>query len=406
MQTSTVLQDGQLTVHVLRRALAGVAASVGGDLSQPQDISRRFGLDKTLAWRISRAVREEDAWQALEHLPSRAGISIFAGAMTKAGATNERLEQLWVALANFEKFVESSAGDRETLEMIVSVPSRRSAQKKLEAFRKGGFQCNASLLGVRAKAQVHTRLVSPSKTANMLDFAVVTGLIDLCRLRPRLPWPVATIRNWGGLKGDVLDDSADIYSIEPHPSDQTPTPIIERFCSPASLELRTVHEGDGLHRYILDGGDIGNAGSVNVYCGWFCVANASTFETAPGERGEHGIMLCTPAEELIYDILIHESLDYAMDLKVQVYSMFPGSPQYPQAGAEHTMLPVPTELVSLGRSLPDAPCEGVTDYDAMLELAASRLGPPLSEYRAFRYRLAYPPIPAMCIISHALLRQP
>lgn len=404
LETKPTLQAGQAAVHSLRRALAGVTASVGADMGQPQDISRRFGLDKTLAWRISRAVREEDAWQALEHLPSRSGISIFAAAMTKAGAKADKLNTLWLALDEFEHFVESHAGDRATLNIIVSGPNDRSAHKKLEAFRKAGFQCNSSLLGARASLQFAAQILAPSKTAGMVDLGVLTGMTELLRLRPTSPWPIATVRNWGGMPGGLIDKAQGVLPIEVA-ADGTPSPLMREFCSPTALDICVIEQPPGTYRYLLKGGDLGFGGAANVVSGWMYIGTAPLRQTSPTELGEHGLILTTPAEELVFDVLIHRELDFAMDVTAAVYSQFPGRPLYPSPDADpvHSMLPVPTKVLDLGMTIPDSPSAKLPQYADILARVAARMGVELSDFRSFRYRLKYPPIPSMCVLSHPLL---
>ncbi|MBX9735939.1 MAG: hypothetical protein K2X32_03355, partial [Phycisphaerales bacterium] len=176
--------DGQIAIRDLRRALVAIIESVGGDPGVPQELSRRFRIDKTLAWRISRAVREEDPWSALQHVPGRSGLAIFQGAMVKAGAPAERAAELNDAIERFEGFVSTHARDRDTLEMIVSVPKGGTSRKRMEAFRKSGYQCNSSLLGVRATTQFTAQFLSPSQTPGLLDVGIIGGLLELCRLRP------------------------------------------------------------------------------------------------------------------------------------------------------------------------------------------------------------------------------
>jgi hypothetical protein len=397
------MRDGQLVVHTLRRALASVLASAGGDASQPQDVSRRFGVDKTLAWRVARALREEDAWEAIQHLPARAGIRIFGEAMAKAGADRDRVDHLWKALDEFEQFVETHARDRDTLDMIVSVPSRRSAEKKLEAFRRAGYQCNSSLLGVRASHQIGAHLMAPSKAVpGTVDIGVFTGIIELCRLRSRVPWPIATVKNWGGLRGDILNPSGGVFPIEESP-DGKPSPLLRDLCSPRDLDVRIIEQPAGTFRYVLDAGPVGYAASVNVFSGWVNFATAEMRESTPGELGEHGINLCTPAEELVFDLLVHRDCGFASDVTALVYGQFPGGPQYPDAGSEGTTLPVPTDVLDLGISTPDSPSAVLEDYPGALQRVAARMGRTLGEFRAYRYRLRYPPIPALALLRHRLL---
>src|SRR5262245_57426783 len=93
------------TVHGLRRALSEILTSVGADSSQPQEMSRRFGLDKTLTWRIARVVREEDALEAVPHIPRKPSMRLFLTAMERSGASNAQVESVWKALSEFEQFI-------------------------------------------------------------------------------------------------------------------------------------------------------------------------------------------------------------------------------------------------------------------------------------------------------------
>ena len=205
LESKPFLDDGRSAVQGLRRALAEVLAAVGADPSQPQEISRRFGLDKTLTWRITRVVREGNAWDAIEHIPRRPSIGIFVSAMSKHGASAERIDKLWRAMTEFERFVETHSGDRETLDMMVSVPARKSAAKRLEAFRKAGFQANSATWGVRAKIQLATHIMSPGLKPGHVDIGTVCGLVDFRRLRPNVPWAIASINSWRG-SGSLEDE--------------------------------------------------------------------------------------------------------------------------------------------------------------------------------------------------------
>lgn len=400
IDTRPLIQEGQLAMHTLRRALSDLVVSAGGRVDQPQEISRKFGIDKTLAWRVTRATREEDPWEALQHLPTRSGIMIFAEAMAKAGAPQEKVDALHEAFDAFERFVQTHARDRDTLDMIVNVPSRRSSEKKLESFRRGGFQCNCSLLGVRASMLASVRAVAPSATAGTVDVGTISCLADLCRLRSRMAWPVATVRFWGGLsrKATAVEGGRELTGDDA-------SVLMREFCSPSDLKLELRDAGEGVVRHMLAEGPVGYSASATVVSGWVNFATASLEETEPGELGEHGMHVTTPVEELVFDLMIHESMGYAMDVTAQMYSQFPGVPTYPQAGSEQNTLPVPLDVVDLGNVIGDAPHASVGQYAAMVERLTARMGRSAREFRTFRYRLKYPPVPSMCVLRHGLKKR-
>jgi hypothetical protein len=399
-----VLAEGQQAMHALRRALAGVVSALGADGLQSQSLSRRFGIDKTLAWRLTRAMREEDPWEALQFLPTRAGIDIFSQAMARAGAPEPALKQLSDAFDEFEQFVQDHARDRDTLEMIVSVPEGRSTEKKLLALRKGGFQCNSSLLGVRASLHFGLNIVAPSRIhADHLDIASISGLVELFRLRPSVSWPVATVKNWGGAAGDLIDPARGVVPISPGEQDPD-SPLMREFCSPRDLRLRVAEQPRGTFRYLMERGPVGYSASATIVTGRLHIATASSRQSFAGEAGEHGVNLCTPVEEVVCDLLVHKDLAFAMDVSARTYSQFPGRPVYPDPDAENLTLPVPNKVLDLGQTPPDPPSRATPWYPEMIARTATRMGHAADDFRAFRYRLQYPPIPSLVVLRHPLLR--
>ncbi|MBL0869575.1 MAG: hypothetical protein IBJ18_03245 [Phycisphaerales bacterium] len=396
---------GQAAIRDLRRALTEIIESLNGDPLAPQELSRTFRIDKTLAWRLSRAIREEDPWLALQHLPGRSGLGIFEAAMERAGASAERLEVLKQTIERFEDFVSTHARDRETLEMIVSMPKVGTSKKRLEAFRKSGYQCNSSLLGVRATMQFSAQLLAPSRTEGMLDLGLVGGLTELCRLRANMPWAVATVANWGSNKSSLIDDAqGTVPLIDRDPtSNDGQSPLLDQFCRPGSLQVKAIETSKGVHRYMLAPGAVGYSASTDVVYGWVNVAAVPPYASVPGETGDHCLYLNTPCEEVVFDLFVHESLTFAHTPSVRVFSMFPGMPQYPDPLAANLTLPVPTDLLELGQSIPEPPSKHLTKYDEMLSLCVARMGRGLNEFIAFRYRLAFPPVPSMVCLSHPLL---
>jgi hypothetical protein len=182
---STFHDEGQAKVRTLRKAVAGTLRAVGAQLDEPQEISRNFGLDKTLAWKLSRLVLEEDALASVVHAPRLPGLLLFEKAMNKAGAPREAMAELRAAIEGFEQFVEDHAGDRDVMEIMVTTPPARASAnaKKLEQFRKDGFLANSAIWGVSAKVHLALRWLMPSATEGAVDLITVCGFVSFRRLR-------------------------------------------------------------------------------------------------------------------------------------------------------------------------------------------------------------------------------
>jgi hypothetical protein len=392
--------EGRTAVHGLRRALAGVLASVGADPDQPQEISRKYGLDKTLTWRISRVVREEDVWEAVQHIPRRPSIHIFVRAMTKHGAPENTLESLWKAVEEFEQFIETHSGDRETLEMMASTAGRRSAAKRMENFRKAGYQAGAAVWGVCTRTQIAVHFVAPSRIKDRLDVSTVSVLVGFRRLRADVPWAVGSMSQW-----DVHDGSlTDLARWEPVDRAVGPgeIPLMREFCSDPLPIIEKVQARPGLVRYMLTKGPVGSTAASTIVLGWRHPAAATVHQSYPGETGEHGVHLTTPAQGSINDLYIHRDLTFAKNPTAHVYSTLPGGAQYTEGNGNATALPVPCDVVDLGTP-PQTVTPELRNFGEIVAAAARLSSHEMSDFHGFRHRLSYPPIPCIAVLRHALL---
>lgn len=371
-------------------------AAVGADSTQPQEMSRRFGLDKTLTWRISRVVNEESAWGAVSHIPRRPSMQLFADALRRHGAPELQIEDLRTATDALEQFIELHAGDRETFEIMIAGSARQAGEKRMELFRREGYQANTAIWGVCARVQLAMRLMIPGH-GDTLDLATVCGLLDFRRLRGDVPWAVATLSSWDSPSSTHLGANA----IEGLSSERS-TPIIPSYSSSPTPPLVSEREGEKL-RLVLRPGPVGNTATANVLLGYVTRGVGSRFESYPGENGEHGVMLTTPAEWLVHDLMIHESLAFATDPTAHVYGSLPGGPQYPDP--QSVELPVSSEVIHLGSPADTALPEFARYGDLVAQVMAS-MGYAPESFIGYRYRLRYPPIPAVSILRHRLDKQP
>jgi hypothetical protein len=236
------------TMVRLRRALTDLVMSVGGDPTQPQELSRRFSLDKSLAWKISKVVTEMDPGLAAPLLPRASGLSIFLRSLRKAGAPDETLNRVDRAIADFNRMVELHCGDRDTLDLMLGA-STASASRRWEAHRRLSFRGNSATWGVQARVQLSAQFVAPSDVSGLLDIAVLAGLIDFRRLRPEVPWAIAAM-------GAVTDDWAArsggaVEAIDPAGLGPEGAPLMPEFCS---RPLPTLRQAPAAARTRANGG--------------------------------------------------------------------------------------------------------------------------------------------------------
>lgn len=400
---SQFIAESKGVLHGVRRALAEILGSVGADPTQPQEISRRFGIDKTLSWKIARVVSDADIGAVIRHIPGKTGVRIFLEAMERSGAKPERSDQVRRAIADLDRLIDTHSGDRDALEAMVGATSTRGSDKRMEAFRKSGFQANRAIWGVQARLQIGLNILAPSSVPGMLDIATVCGLVGLRRLRSNVPWAVASAVAWDTPTGTSAETGQ-----TPEPLREegliNGVPVLPEFCSNPLPGLRAVRVPGGNSRFEITDGPIGKTAAATVMLGWKWPTVASMYwEQSPEEIGEHGVHFSTPVEMGIIDLFVHRSLTFAMKPEARVYSMLPRGPQYPAEGRDIGLLPMPQDVTDLGEDPPDTTTPEVPNYHELVEFSTERMGYALREFHGFRYRLRYPAIPTLGLLQHPLL---
>ena len=181
----------------LRAALIELYASVGADPESPQDAARRFKVNKTLTWNISKLVASTDAMSSLPNVPGDSSLRGFLSAMKREGANSEAVERVRNAAQALQRTVELHVSDRGTLELIVDGMGQ-GREDHLELSRKLAFRGNSGLWGVQAKTRLMTAFLAPNvDKPDRIDMAIVRGYIGFRRLRSDVQWPIFQLRGWG-----------------------------------------------------------------------------------------------------------------------------------------------------------------------------------------------------------------
>jgi hypothetical protein len=220
------------------------------------------------------------------------------------------------------------------------------------------------------------------------------------RLRHDASWPVATRRS-------MHDDGSPMGErIEPMDPTLGPddAPVLRQFCSEPAPELRGVSSGGGTTRFEFTEGPIGKTAAATCVLGWIARSLFPKHAEPTDRFGEHIVHLTTPVEVVYHDLFVHRSLEFALSPgpTAHVYSLLPGGPVYPFDGHQRGLMPVPERAIDLGATTVAVSMPESARYNRMIELGATRLGYPIGEFHAFRFRIAYPTIPTLAVYRYAL----
>jgi hypothetical protein len=392
------LLDFETRAAGLRAALTELLASVGADASAPQDVGRRFGINRTMAWKVCRTVTSQDTCEVVQHLLGVSGMRILVAAFEREGAPPAVGAAVHEAVEAFDHMVVEHAGNRAGLElMLTSMLPERVDPARLESSHELAFQGNSALFGVQTRARLGAQVVAPNaEQPDRVDIAAVTCHVGFRRLRPVTGWQLSSTHTWGdGVRPNYepLDANlapGDAPLLRQFSSDELP-PITERIQGTTRL-----HE--------LGSGPVGNTATFDACFGWMERSFAPIHGDSDDDVAEHGLAQDTPTEVLHFDLLLHRALPVDAVPRSCIVNLAQGRPQPPHSLAISSQLPWNAKIQSLG-SPPALANPDFARHGEVVAYACERLGHAVSDFRAYRVSLRYPPVPSQVVLYYPLARK-
>lgn len=387
------LQDELVSsVHELRGALTELIAGVGGDPWRPQEVSRRFGVDKSLAWKVSRVIGATDPGVALRHMPGSAALEILLKAFGKAGAPAASVDRVRAAASGFRQTVERTVGDQSTLEIVLdSLPTPR--RDRLALCRKLAFRGNSGIWGVQARVRVNTILLAPNPDdRSLLDSVLVGGWVDFRRLRPDATWTLFRRRSYkAGQSANAAVGPVD-------PRQAGGTLLLERFCSSPAPAIE-LEEENGVVEHRIGPGPVGASGQFTSFFGAFNAGVGRRVAGAEDDRGEFFASIGAPVEVLMFDLLVHEDCAFALQAEPAVFGAIRSDTSQLD---DRDRLPVTPARLELGRRPPVVTTPLVAKYAELVDYVVERRGWDLRQFHGLRFLLEYPPFPSTMTLRFPL----
>lgn len=385
------------SVHALRGSLLELYRAVGADPSKPQDVSRRYCLNKNLTWKVARIIGAENAFEAVPLIPGPGGLDILLDAMAQAGAPEDALSRVRDAIDEFDRMIELHTGDRNQLELVLD---SMGVGGPMEMSRKLAFRGNSGIWGIQAGVRVTAHFLAPSRAEpHLLDLAIMGGLTEVRRLRPVERWPVFQLRHYND---DGSPDRRPLRreAIEPPPPGAATAPgdpwLMRSFCSGAMPTIHPTQRGD-VTLYEIGDGPVGRTGEFSCFFGFADLASVPRYRDASNTIGELISSVSVPAEALHFDLFVHESLTEAMNPRTEMVGTLGGAVD----GVGTMRLPMPERFKDLGPgALIDTPL--VDRYGEAIQAVMTKLGRSQAEFRCLRLMIEYPPMSSRVIVRYDL----
>jgi len=400
---ATVSFEEDLThsFHDLRTTLRGVMDSVGVDATAPGELARQLGLNRNLTWKLAKFIGTTDLFAALQHLPGDEGIEIATAAMKRVGAPDRVLDRFAKARARLDEVIRVHAGDRATMELILDSMGGAGSGDRLEQSRKLAFRGNSGLWGLQARVRTTTTFIAPSRTdPELLDLAIVGGVVDFRRLRPGIRWPLFRPRQYQN-DGTPIVLGPNEEAIDPASNDPSSPMLIHEFCSDNLPEIRAVKGRMGVD-YEMGDGPVGNLGAFTCYFGRIVRRGPCRYHTSDEPYVDLLSHVTMPVETMIFDLIVHQELAYLMKPRVMLLASTDGV----GPGNAEQSIPLEARPTELSGRPPLLGTPLVPRYDELTAMVFRRGGWNPRDFRALRIEIKYPPMHAVTVLRGELPKAP
>lgn len=400
--TTSLQDDCRRAIHSLRGSLIELFASVRADPSVPQDVARRFGLNKNLTWKVSKIVAAADGISAIPHIPGTAGLDILLTTFASQGAPAPLIAAVRASAESFQRVVEQHAGDRAHLDLMLDSMGLLDGTPRLEASRELAFRGNSGIWGVQARARVTVGFVAPNRAdPSQVVTALVGGLVGFRRLRPEVSWPLfrfISYRDDGSIDARRPLDFTPLFGGTNRPND--PALLLREFCSAQLPEIRSRAFGPHHVDLLLPKGPVGNTASFDAFFGHIA-GPAARYRDDANECGEFSSTVSLPVETLLFDVIVHRDL-VMNPPDVIVYGRHTLSPDDPAARDEEDILPLSQHCEELIGQPPVVATPVFARHSELVRRVCERLEFPLSEFRGYRLQLPHPPMGSTVVLRWPL----
>ncbi|MFI4882898.1 MAG: hypothetical protein ACIAQU_09980 [Phycisphaerales bacterium JB064] len=393
--------DTTAVVAEIRDLFAQVIESKCGPGTGLPDICQGFGIHRKLAWQLTKVAYGDDPFYSARYMPTPKGIDTWVRSALDNGVQPDLLDRVREASARFETLVETHAGNRTAMDMLLESCIARPSEDIDVRWRQRAFEGNGYIWGVQARSTVAFSVIAPSQDKRgWLDIAQARSIIGLRRTKPDTRWMIG--------QGTVMRDNAPPTGPVRTPLDPETTrhaggvPIIGQFSTTPLPRLERRETGTGTVFDEILPGEIGQIGEITVTTGEVVRNLAPAFATPNDKRAHFGTGVGTPTEALIYDHFVHKDLFQSVHRELCVF----GELGKPFTHDEEDRIRVPEQVQHLGKGLASVHSPDAPGYARLLRYTFDACGWNTDEFELYRVRMAYPPLSTSVMISHDLPEPP
>jgi hypothetical protein len=398
-QNATFEDDCQQAVDQLRAALVQLYDNINADPLSPQDVARRFKLNKTFTWNVSRLIQAQDGLAALAHVPGKAAIEKMLEATQRDGANKTTIQSVRSAADAFERVVEIHLGDRTTLDLVLDSMAAGDSDA-LERSRKLAFRGNSGLYGVQARTRLMCCFMFPSvDDPSRLDMAMISGYCAFRRFRSSARWPILKMRTWSDADEPIASQTW--LPLDQSTGNDPANAILHRFNRGSVPDLELTQSDEGVDLMLLPG-PIGNPGAFDCYRGDYLRSAACRYKMDGDDFGEFGATITSPSEHLVFDLIVHRDLTFALDPDVVIYGSIAPQGRSSEELSDSLRLPIKPTIADLSGHPPAVATSLVPGYADIVRFVYEQMQWNPSDATGVRLHMKYPPLGSNVLMRFGL----
>lgn len=393
--------DARLILKELRERLAAVLKpGVHGTEPGATEWGRALSIDTKLAWKLTHLMDPEGDLEALQFVPGRQAFDQILTAAERLGASRDDSEAARLTFERYETTVRRHAGSRKAFDVLVTSQEPKGTSRAEVNLRRASVEANASLLGVRAAAQVAVYGFAPSANGDAIDLLGVRKIESIERMRPNVNWRIA--RSFTTAEDGTPIDGGPQPLVTPPVLTERSTararslsglPVVPEFSSSPLPDLRRVETSPSTVEFELCGGEIGASARFDLTTAEIFRPAEMRYEDDEGKRRTRVFAGVRVPCDLVYvDLIVHRDLFLETRPNVEVVSTIHTGMALEYR--EPDQLPIEPEFLELGRGLSKIEDRERSRHAELVRWSLHQAGWDANEFDVYRMRLPYPPLPS------------
>lgn len=385
------------SVRALRSGLIEAFRMLNIDSNKPRETARQLGLDKSLAWKITRIIHEEEAPRIAGNIPGNSGMKQVTSSLVERELPIHIAESISDAYLSYQKMTKRHSSDKNSLELMLEGMNLED-EETIQKSRQYAYRGNCGIWGIQSSVRLSSHVIAINKDdPTQLDYAQLGGLLGFQRLRPGQPWPIFQFHSYEDTGKSLRSN---MLPISENPNPEFPL-IINEFCEGTLPDLHLTCDSTSTN-YEFGDGIVGKTGSSDVFFGYVDTLTKPRYQDESNQIGELLCLIDSPIETLVFDLIVDRELAEQIQPVTTIYGRATG----PKYGLELRMsrnrvpFAEPLRFLEPGAHMLTTPL--VPSYVQLGDQVMDRMGRVMSDFVCWRLVMKYPVMPSTVSIKFSL----